>query len=415
MKKRPGCCAACWSSKLKTDVTRRHPYARTAAWLLAGVSLCAALTACAPTTQRARVSNEAAEIEARKQRQVALQAYLEDQKRLMRVSYPLQTKGADLCGEDIRYTTGMALANSSTLLGEQFKQTAETDYRLSDLVQVVYVVPGSAADKAGVRTGDTLLQIGQIPVAATGMGADAVKEALNQLQFQSKNGQAVRIDVQHAASGKPGANAQRQSLLIMPDRACAYPIVLGNGDEVNAYADGKQVVVQRGMIRFANNDTELALVISHEIAHNSMSHIQAKMTNYALGSILDIAAQILLKVPTQGLFGSAGARAYSQEFESEADYVGLYIMARAGGDIDSAPQFWRRMATLSPAAIQSSHMSTHPATPQRFVALEEAVKEIKAKKAAGTPLEPNLKNAPDPASDARGPSPTTPAKPPASP
>ena len=368
---------------------------RTAAWLLAGVSLCAALTACAPTTQRVRVSNEAAESEARKQRQVALQAYLDDQQRLMRVSYPLLTRGADLCGEDLRYITGMALANSSTLLGEQFKQTAEADYRLSNQVQVVYVVPGSAADKAGVRTGDTLLQVGQIPASATDMGAEAVKEALNQLQTQTRNGQAVRVDVQHTASGKQGSPGQKQSLLITPDRACSYPVILGNGDEVNAYADGKQVVVQRGMLRFANNDTELALVISHEIAHNSMSHITAKMTNYALGSILDIAAQVLLKVPTQGLFGNAGARAYSQEFESEADYVGLYIMARAGGDIDNAPQFWRRMATLSPAAIQSSHMSTHPATPERFVALEETVKEIKAKRAAGKPLIPNLKGGQD--------------------
>ena len=370
---------------------RGRACARSAAWLLAGVLLCAAFTACAPTTQRVRVNNEAAETEARKQRLVALQAYLGDQQRLMLVSYPLLTRGAELCGEDIRYITGMALANSSTLLGEQFKQTAEANYRLGDQVQVVYVVPGSAADKAGIRTGDTLLQIGQVPVTSTGMGADAVKEVLNQLQLLTKNGQAVRIDVQHAASSKSGISGQKQSLLITPDRACSYPVVLGNGDEVNAYADGKQVVVQRGMLRFANNDTELALVISHEIAHNSMSHITAKMTNYALGSILDIAAQVLLKVPTQGLFGNAGARAYSQAFESEADYVGLYIMARAGGDLDNAPQFWRRMATLSPSAIQSSHLSTHPATPERFVALEETVKEIKAKKAAGQPLVPNLK------------------------
>ncbi len=366
-----------------------------AARLLAGVLLCAAVTACAPTTQRVRITNEAAETEARKQRQVALQAYLDDQKRLMRVSYPLLTGGADLCGEDLRYITGMALANSSTLLGEQFKQTAETDYRLSDQVQVVYIVPGSAADKAGVRIGDILLQVGQVPVTVTDEGADAVRETLTQLQTQTRHGQAVRVDVQHAASGKAGKPGQKQSLLITPDRACAYPVVLGAGDEVNAYADGKRVIVQRGMLRFANNDTELALVVSHEIAHNSMSHISAKMTNYALGSILDIAAQIFLKIPTQGLFGNAGARAYSQDFESEADYVGLYILARAGGDIDNAPQFWRRMATLSPAAIQSSHLSTHPGSPERFVALEATVKEIKAKKAAGLPLTPNLKNAPD--------------------
>ena len=366
------------------------PSARTLVRLVAGVVVCAALVACAPTTQRVRVSDVAAETEARKQRQIALQAYLEDQRRLMKVSYPLLTKGSDLCGDDIRYTTGMALANSTTLLGDQFRETAAADYQLSDAVQVVYVVPQSAADKAGVKTGDTLRQVGSWPVA--GIGADAVKETLNQIREQSRNGQALRVDIQRQPA--KGA-AQSRSLLIHPDRACSYPVVLGNGDEVNAYADGNQVIIQRGMMRFASNDTELGLVISHEIAHNSMGHMRAKMTNYTLGSILDIAAQILLKIPTQGLFGNLGGNAFSQGFEAEADYVGLYIMAQSGGDIDNAPQFWRRMAALSPAAIQSSHTSSHPATPERFVALEETVKEIKAKKAAGQPLTPNLKNAPD--------------------
>lgn len=389
MKRRHGCCVVCWSNKLNPPAGRFRSLTRTrlSVWRVAGVLLSLALVACAPTTQRVKVNSVAAEAEARKQRQVALQAYLDDQKRLMRVSYPLLTKGSDLCGDDIRYTTGMALANSSTLLGDPFKETAETDYQLTDAVQVVYVVPASAADKAGIKAGDTLTQIGTWPLAGTPSGSEAVKLSLNQIQSQTMNGQPLRLDLLRKGRG--------QSLLLTPDRSCSYPVVLGNGDEVNAYADGKQVVVQRGMMRFAASDTELALVISHEIAHNSMSHMRSKMTNYALGSILDIATQIFLKIPTQGLFGNLGGNAYSQDFEAEADYVGLYIMAQAGGNIEDAPKFWRRMATLSPAAIQSSHMSTHPATPERFVALEETVKEIRAKQRAGQPLTPNLKNAPD--------------------
>ena len=397
MKKQRGCCAVYWSNKLNRPQMMR-PRARNQYLLVAGVLLCSLslLTACAPTTQRVKVNSVAAETEARKQRQVALQAYLEDQKRLLRVSYPLLTKGSDLCGDDIRYTTGMALANSTTLLGEQFKETAETDYQLTDAVQVVYVVSGSAADKAGIRAGDVISQIGMR--SPSGTGAESLKQALNEIQKQTSNGQPVRLDVLRKVPAKTQAQQGQglgQSLLLKPDRACSYPVVLGNGDEVNAYADGKQVIVQRGMMRFATSDTELGLVISHEIAHNSMSHMRSKMTNYALGSILDIAAQIFLKIPTQGLFGSLGGNAYSQDFEAEADYVGLYILAQAGGNIEEAPQFWRRMATLSPGAIQSSHMSTHPATPERFVALEETVKEIRAKQRAGLPLTPNLKNAPD--------------------
>jgi len=349
-----------------------------------GVILCILVSACAPTTQRVRIDNQATQQEARKQRQVALQAYMDDQLRLMRVSYPLLTKGSDLCGEDIRYTTGLALANNATLLGEDFKDTAQSNYQLNEEIQAIYVIPGSGADKAGIRPGDSIRYIGDWSLPT---GQNAVRQSLDQLQVQTQTGKAVRVDIQRKGRG--------QSLLITPDRSCSYPVLLGDGDEVNAYADGKQVIIQRGMMRFATSDTELALVISHEIAHNSMSHSRSKMTNYALGTVVDLAAQILLGIPTQGLFGKLAGNAYSQDFESEADYVGLYIMAQSGGDIDNAPQFWRRMATLSPNAIKSSHLASHPATPERFVALEETVKEIKAKKAAGKPLMPNLKNAPD--------------------
>ena len=344
--------------------------------------------ACAPTTQRVRVNDQAMQQEARKQRQAALQAYMGDQQRLMRVSYPLLTKGSDLCGEDIRYTTGLALANNATLLGEDFKESAQSTLQLNDEVKAVYVIPGSGADKAGIRVGDTVRYIGDWSLPT---GQNAVRQSLEQLQVQTQSGKAVRVDIVR--------NGRGQSLLITPDKSCSYPVLLGDGDEVNAYADGKQVVVQRGMMRFANNDTELALVVSHEVAHNSMSHSRYKMTNYALGTVVDLAAQILLGIPTQGLFGKLAGNAYSQSFESEADYVGLYIMAQSGGDIDNAPQFWRRMATLSPSAIKSSHLASHPATPERFLALEETVKEIKAKKAAGKPLTPNLKNAPDAAGE----------------
>ncbi|MFZ9615639.1 MAG: hypothetical protein ACO3AG_03100, partial [Fluviibacter sp.] len=122
MKRRPGCYVVCWSNNLTLK-----PYRLLSArGLITGVVLCLLAAGCAPTTQRIRVDDQATQAEARKQRQVALQAYMDDQRRLMRVSYPLLTKGSDLCGEDLRYTTGLALANSSTLLGEDFRESAQT-------------------------------------------------------------------------------------------------------------------------------------------------------------------------------------------------------------------------------------------------------------------------------------------------
>lgn len=335
-----------------------------------------------PTTQRIKVDDVAAEIEAKKQRQVALEALVDDQIRLFRVSYPIVTRAHELCGEKTRHTIGAWFANNSAY-GPEFKEAAATAYSLSDIVKVMYVIPGSPADRAGLRVGDHPVSINgwAVPV-----GDGAMKALMDKLSELLVRGDALAMVVQRGG--------ERLSLEIAPEKACDYAVGLNGQDIINAFADGKNVVITRGMLRFAQNDTELGLVVAHELAHNAMGHINAKTTNYVLGSILDIIAAAY-GVNTQGAFGNAAAAAYSQDFEAEADYVGLYMMARAGLDFEQAPKFWRRMAAAHPASIRSNHTASHPATPHRFVALEEAVKEIKAKQASGMPLLPELKKKPN--------------------
>lgn len=145
------------------------------------------------------------------------------------------------------------------------------------------------------------------------------------------------------------------------------------------------------MARFCRTDDELALVLGHEMAHNAMLHIEARKKNAAGGMIADIIVSAMLGVSTGGLFQNIAALAHSPEFEQEADYVGLYYVARAGYDIEHAADFWRRMAIQEPRAMQGS--LTHPSAPARFVALESARDEIKAKIADGRPLVPEMKEA----------------------
>jgi predicted Zn-dependent protease len=173
--------------------------------------------------------------------------------------------------------------------------------------------------------------------------------------------------------------------------------MLSPDDIKNAYADGKNIVVQKGMMDFFKSDEEVALVVSHELAHNSMKHIDAKKKNAMIGGIfgllLDVAAAAG-GVNTNGDFtrmaSNAGGGAYSVEFEQEADYVGLYFMSIAGYKIDDAPNFWRRMATNNSASITMK--SSHPTAPERFLALETTVKEIKGKIDNKQPLKPEMKN-----------------------
>jgi len=64
----------------------------------------------------------------------------------------------------------------------------------------------------------------------------------------------------------------------------------------------------------------------------------------------------------------------------------------SGLEIKGSAYFWRRMAAAHPQAIQEGgFLASHPSTPERFLALEKTVEEIKQKQAAGKPLRPEMK------------------------
>lgn len=178
---------------------------------------------------------------------------------------------------------------------------------------------------------------------------------------------------------------------------CRYKVVLDPDEKgLNAHADGQNVVIYPAMIDFAKNDTHLAFVISHEFAHNIMGHIAAQQKNTSLGGLLGTALDIAANsqgINTQGKLGQLGAQQamlrYSPDFENEADYVGLYILARAGYPIEQAPEFWRIMSLAEPRSIYVTN--THPNNPTRTIAMEKTVAEIRAKQQAGQALLPNIR------------------------
>ncbi len=142
------------------------------------------------------------------------------------------------------------------------------------------------------------------------------------------------------------------------------------------------------MLRFAETDEEVALVLGHELAHNTRGHIASRQGNALIGAIFGAVLTGLTGVDVTNLGSQIGAGAFSQDFEAEADYVGVYHTARAGFDIANAASFWRRMGLSHPQAIHLSG-STHPSTATRFLAIEKTVDEIETKRANNLPLVPD--------------------------
>lgn len=145
----------------------------------------------------------------------------------------------------------------------------------------------------------------------------------------------------------------------------------------------------QGIVDFVDNDNQLALIIGHELAHNTRKHIDAKQGNALIGALLGAVVTVGTGVDVTNSFAQVGASAYSQSFESEADYVGLYHVSRAGYNIQEAPKFFRKLAVAFPESIHAS--SDHPTTAQRFVLLDQTIAEIKRKKSNGQKLVPNEK------------------------
>ena len=149
--------------------------------------------------------------------------------------------------------------------------------------------------------------------------------------------------------------------------ACQYPLKLTYSPAVNAYATGRTIRVTTGMMEFADDD-ELAIIIGHELAHNTEGHIAKIVTSRIAG---------------------LGTGRFSRQYESEADYVGLYYAARARFDISKAPGIWRRIGLMSVRSMGEG--KSHPTTPERYVRLAAGIEEIERKREAGVPLLPQRK------------------------
>ncbi len=342
--------------------------------------VCLLLAGCqaAPDTRRVELEGDAEASEAVRQREMELAVWMDRLLRVERVGWEVLTGAVDTCPEDEVKARFGAVALTRHDFGRDLVATAEAAFGLSDAVQVLAVFPGSPAERGGVAIGDVVRSVDGWSVP-TGPEAQ-LRLAERYAEFDDREA-PVTVVVER--------DGTELELEVIPKRACAYGIALLYRDgSVNAYADGRNVIVTRGMEQFAHRDEELAQVIAHEAAHNALSHRGKRQIYYLFGTILDIAVAFY-GVNTSGLFGGLAAGMNSEAYEAEADYVGLYMLALAGYPVTGAADFWRRMAAESPGKTsQGSFLAFHPASPDRYEALEAIADEIEARREAGRPLHP---------------------------
>ena len=151
---------------------------------------------------------------------------------------------------------------------------------------------------------------------------------------------------------------------------------LVNNAEVNAWClPGGKIVVYTGILPLITSDTDLAVVMGHEISHAVLKHGNERMSEQLLVQYGGQALSVLLTsqpAQTQTLFNSAygissdlSLLAFSRKQENEADEMGLYFMAMAGYNPNAAIGFWQRMAAQG-GAKPPVLLSTHPSDATRI-------------------------------------------------
>ena len=293
------------------------------------------------------------------------------QDRLYKVAAPLLIQNAELCKGQARNLLGFTAKNRWSYPGE-YNEAAHVAFGMDERLQVTGVLAGSGAARAGLQTGDILLTAGGKPLPT---GEHALSEA-----------GAVFSKVKASLPMTVERRRSERELTIPVTRACAFAIELGNSDNVNAYADGSRVLVTRGMINFTHDDDELAFVLAKTMAHNMLGHAAAQHNSATIGTIIDNLKSIT--PDTSLLIGSGGIKAMPADADAAADRLGIYLAARAGYDIKDAPAFWTRLAETYPPSVLNGYSANHPALPQRLMAVEKAIAEVKAKRSAKKPLVP---------------------------
>lgn len=155
---------------------------------------------------------------------------------------------------------------------------------------------------------------------------------------------------------------------------------------VNAWCmPGGKVAFYTGILPVTANETGLAVVMGHEVAHAIARHGNERMSQGLALQGVGVSLEVLtaekpglardIFMQSMGIGGQLGILAYSRNHETEADKMGLVFMAMAGYDPREAPKFWERMSAGSGGQAPPELLSTHPSDERRIRDLEAFMPE----------------------------------------
>jgi predicted Zn-dependent protease len=210
-------------------------------------------------------------------------------------------------------------------------------------------------------------------------------QAFSQMRHQYRQSQDPQINAMVNRVGRRIAEAANR-----PD--FRWEFVVFQDDTPNAFClPGGKVGIFTGILKYTKDEAGLATVISHEVGHALERHAGERMSQGMVAQLgsLGIGAAMAGQSPyvasaaqqAYGLGANVGVLLpYNRKQESEADQVGLILMAKAGYDPEAAVGFWQRMVAGNKGKGRPPEfLATHPTDERRIQDIERLIPEIKAK------------------------------------
>ncbi|MBO0323977.1 M48 family metallopeptidase [Muricauda sp. CAU 1633] len=199
------------------------------------------------------------------------------------------------------------------------------------------------------------------------LGDNKVVTGTSDAQMITRVGQRIASAAERwlDANGYPG---------YLKDYKWEYNLV--DDETVNAWCmPGGKIVFYTGILPITQNETGIAVVMGHEVAHALADHGAQRMSAGMLQQIGAVAGNVAIQDPearntfntAYGLGSTVGVMLpFSRSHETEADRIGLQIMAIAGYNPDEAARLWQRMKAQSGGEAPPEFMSTHPSNDTRI-------------------------------------------------
>ena len=296
----------------------------------------------------------------------SLEALTAADQRAATIGYRLQTHGLPFCSHQTNLP-GWVVQDAGQYRAD-FRVAAEQLYHLDQGPAISALVAGAPAEAAGLKVGDVLQSVNgkaleqQAPAEHKAV-ATGYTQLIDTLDAAFAAGP---VDLGILRDGRPMA------VHLAGARGCASDIQVDISSSFNADADGKTVAVSLAMLRYADIDDGLGFVMGHELSHDILGHAEMLDSEHV----------------KRGLLRSIGKnRTRILDTERQADYLGIYLAAAAGYDLDTVDAFWRRYTRDHGLGIfgDGTHLGDH----SRIRFIEATIAEVKAVRIQGLPLTPN--------------------------